>query len=160
MAISIGVVIILIVAFFAIGSYYAGLSSQTGNGGNSPPSYMPETVTVFSGSTAVNANQYSYTYFTVPSDATNVVLSGNLQASGGSGNDVIVYIFDSTDFINWQNGHTASALYSTGQETAFNINIGLPSGDTYYVVFDNTFSLFSGKTVTGTLTLSYDVPSS
>jgi len=44
------------------------------------------------------------------------------------------------------------------QETAFNINIQLPGGGTYYVVFDNTFSVFSGKTVTGTLTVTYYVP--
>jgi hypothetical protein len=75
-----------------------------------------------------------------------------------------VYVFDYTNLINWENGHQASAYYSTGQETAFSISVQLPSvvgggTATYYVVFDNTFSTFS-KTVTDTLTVTYYVPCS
>jgi len=124
------------------------------------PSYVQHTDTVFSGSAAVNPGTFDTIWFTVPNGATNVVLSGTLTASGGSGNDIRVYVLDSAGLSSWENGHQASAYYSTGQESAFNINVQLPGGGTYYVVLDNTFSTFSGKTVTGTLTVTYYVPRS
>ena len=153
------VVVVVVVAFIGglIGASLMGAQQSSGSYAQPKPSYVQQTETVFSGSAAVNPGTYDVISFTVPSGATNVVLSGTLTASGGSGNDIRVYVFDSTGLTNWENGHQASAYYATGQETAFNINVQLPGGGTYYVVFDNTFSVFSGKTVTGTLTVTYYV---
>jgi hypothetical protein len=158
---NIAIAAIVIIIIFIIGiSIGSAMKSQNSGGTYSGPSYVTQTVTVFSGSAAVNPGSYYYISFNVPPNAVNVRLSGSLTAAGGIGNDVRVYVFDRTDFINWQNGHSASAYYSTGQETAFNINVELPNGaGTYYVVFDNTFSIFFSKTVTGTITLTYEVPS-
>jgi hypothetical protein len=160
------VVVVVVVAFIGglIGASLMSAQQPSGSYAQPRPSYVQQTETVFSGSAAVNPGTYDVIPFTVPSGANNVVLSGTLTASGGSGNDIRVYVFDSTGLTNWENGHQASAYYSTGQETAFNINVQLPSvvvgggTATYYVVFDNTFSTFSGKTVTGTLTVTYYVP--
>ncbi len=117
------------------------------------------TLTIFNGSANVNPGSYSYVWFSVPSNAIDVRLTGYLTAAGGSGNDVKVYVMDYSDFVNYENGHSFSTYYWTGQQTSFNLNVGLPSGaGTYYVIFDNTFSIFSSKTVTGTLTLTYEVP--
>ena len=148
--------IIVAVVVIAIIALALGMGSAT-----SGPTYVTQSTTVFSGSAAVNPSSYYYITFNVPSNAINVQLSINLEASGGSGNDIRLYVMSYTDFINWQNGHTVSPYYSTGQETAFNTVVNLPNGGgTYVVVFDNTFSIFSSKTVTGTITLTYQVPSS
>ncbi len=158
------IVMVVIIAGFIAGQYVSNLNNNSnGNqfgGGLGGTSYTTVTTTVFSGSAAVNPNSYYYISFSVPSGAIDVALTGSLTAAGGSGNDVKVYVVDYSDFVNYENGHSFSAYYSTGQETAFNVNVGLPSGaGTYYVIFDNTFSIFSSKTVTGTLTLTYEVPS-
>ncbi|MGC8622315.1 MAG: emp24/gp25L/p24 family protein [Caldisphaera sp.] len=164
---NVGIIAIVIIVVLIVGISAAMIAGSNDNSGynsgatSSGPTYVTQTVTIFSGSAAVNPGSYYAISFSVPSNAINVQLSGSLTASGGSGNDVRVYVMDSTNYINWQNGHSASAYYTTGQETAFNINVGLPDGaGTYYVVFDNTFSIISSKTVTGTITLTYEVPSS
>lgn len=159
--VAIAVIVVVVVLIIGISAGMMSGGGQGPSGTSSGPSYVTQSVTVFSGSAAVNPGSYYYVSFSVPSNAINVQLSGSLTAAGGIGNDVRVYVFDQTNFINWQNGHSASAYYSTGQETAFNINVRLPNGaGTYYVVFDNTFSIFSSKTVTGTITLTYEVPAS
>jgi hypothetical protein len=163
----VAIVVVVVVVAFIGGLIGASLmSAQQSSGSYTQPRLVQQTETVFSGSAAVNPGTYYVISFTVPNGANNVVLSGTLIASGGSGNDIRVYVFDYTNLINWENGHQASAYYSTGQETAFSISVQLPSvvvgggTATYYVVFDNTFSTFSGKTVTGTLTVTYYVPRS
>ena len=143
------VLIILIIGVpFALG-FYSGVS---GNGGIYPSSHS---VSIVSGSVAVNANSYTSYQFSVPSGATNVVVSGTFTASGGSGNDIRVYIMTQTDFTNWQNGHQANAYYNSGQVTTDTPNVSLPAGQTYVLVFDNTYSLLSSKTVSAQISLTY-----
>lgn len=138
-------------------SIVAILISGGGGSGNflatSTSTYTPttHTVSILSGSVALNARSSNYLQFNVPNGATNVVVSGNFMASGGSGNDIKVYIMSSTDFVNWQNGHQASTYYNSGQVTKSNINLSLPGGQSYYLVFDKGFSLLSSKNVSGTI---------
>jgi hypothetical protein len=61
---------------------------------------------------------------------------------------------DSINFINWENGHTANTYYNSGQLTS-SISATLPSGGTYYLVYDNTFSVISQKNVNTQANLSY-----
>jgi len=117
-------------------------------------------------SASLDPGGYAAISFTAPNGANKFVLSGTLTTSGGSGNDITVYVFNSTGLTDWENGHQASAYYSysTGKETAFNINVQLPSGGgTYYLVFDYPASNkypTSNKNVTGTITVTYYVPRS
>ena len=54
-----------------------------------------------------------------------------------------MYVMNSTNFVNWQNGDAFSTYYSSGEATTGNIYAEPPSGGTYFLVFDNTFSTTS-----------------
>jgi hypothetical protein len=83
------------------------------------------------------------------------VLTGAFTASGGSGNDIKVYIFNATSFVNWKNGQAASTLYNSGQVTKGDFQVNITSAGTYYIVFDNSFSIFSSKNVAVYATLDW-----
>jgi hypothetical protein len=137
-AIGIICIIILLVAFWAAW--------------NRPTRYISNLV---NGLLTINAGSYEYYSFTIPSGASDIQVSGSFTASGGSGNDIRIYILDSTSFTNWKNGHSVSTYYNSGQMTTGTISATLPSSGTYYLVYDNTFSLFSQKNVNTWATLSY-----
>ncbi|MEM3880591.1 MAG: hypothetical protein QXD19_02460 [Candidatus Bathyarchaeia archaeon] len=65
-----------------------------------------------------------------------------------------VYIFDSAGFMDWQNSGNASSYYNSGEMTSSNITATLVSPGTYYLVYDNTFSLIS-KNVTAQVNFYY-----
>jgi hypothetical protein len=62
---------------------------------------------------------------------------------------------DQANFVNWQNGHQASAYYDSGQLTTGTISASLPSSGTYDLVYSNAFSTFSSKNVQTTVNLYY-----
>ena len=103
----------------------------------------------------VPPGQFVYYAFSAPSGASNVSVSGTFTAGGGSGNDIKVAILDEQNFINYRNGHQASAYYSSGQETVGNINADVPAGQTMYLVYDNAFSVVSSKEVTTNVILTF-----
>lgn len=103
----------------------------------------------------VEAGHFVYYTFSAPRGASNVSVTGTFTAGGGSGNDIKVAILDEQNFINYRNGHQVSAYYSSGQETVGNINVNIPSGQTMYLVYDNTFSVVSSKEVTTNVNLIY-----
>jgi hypothetical protein len=86
----------------------------------------------------------------------NVNLVGHFSASGGSGNDIRVLLMSQDNYQNWQNGHGGRANYDSQKVTAGNINVRLSTPDTYYLVFDNGFSLFSDKVVNVEANLHYE----
>lgn len=133
-AIFIGVIIIILVFVFGFG---------------------PHNVVIINGLTSVNALGYRYYWFDVPSIAINPTIFGTFTGSGSLGNDIRVYVLTSTDFINWTNGHQVSTIYNSGVITTASFNVKLATGQKYYLVFDNTFSLLSGKNVSGDITFSY-----
>ena len=100
----------------------------------------------------IDAGKYAWFRFGVPSNGGNVV--GRFRASGGSGNDVEVYILDEDGFENFKNGHRVRTFYNSGRVTVANINVSLSSG-AYYLIFSNTFSGVSNKAVNGRVSLRY-----
>jgi hypothetical protein len=93
---------------------------------------------------------------TVPADASYVTLQGHFAATGGSGNDVEVYMLPEDGFTNWENRHSATPLYSSGRVTQDTLNVALPpDAGTYYLVFSNKFSLVTPKAVQTNITLTY-----
>ena len=74
-------------------------------------------------------------------------LQGHFTATGGSGNDKEVWLVTEDGFTNWQNGHAATTFYNSGRVTQDALNASLPGTGTYYLVFDNRFSLLSKKEV-------------
>lgn len=144
---NIGIIVVVIVVVAII-----GVALSTGGGGVIP---QQQTVNIVNGLITVNADSYESYQFSVPSGASSVSVSGSFTASGGSGNDIVVLVMDSTNFVNWQNGHSASTYYNSGQVTTGTISASLPAGATYYLVYSNTFSIFSSKTVQTTVDLVY-----
>jgi len=63
----------------------------------------------------LNAAQGTHWNFTVPANATDVRVEGTFTASGGTGNDVEVYLLNDDEFVNWQQpGLTGSGVANYG----------------------------------------------
>ncbi len=96
----------------------------------------------------VPPGSYSWVKFTInPSEAGARWVVGHYATSGGSGNDIQVLLMDSDGFLNFKNRHAGTAYYSTGKETAGQLNVGPLAAGTFYLVFNNGFSLVSNKVV-------------
>jgi len=120
----------------------------------SPP--QPHSMPITNGALTVNALAYSWYQFTVPQGANGVNVNGHFTASGGIGNDIIVYVLDEDGFANFKNGHPARTYYNSQKVTQASIEAGLPNVPaTYYLVFDNRFSLLTPKAVQVNATLNY-----
>ncbi len=121
-----------------------------------PPPPQVHRTKIGTGAITVNAGTYSYFTLTVPAEAANVKLQGHFTASGGSGNDIEAYVLSQDQYTNWQNGHATSTFYNSGKVTAGEIEAALPAGaGTYYLIFDNKFSLLTPKAVQEDMTLAY-----
>jgi zinc ribbon protein len=114
------------------------------------------TVSIDKPDAEVNAASYYFFKLQVPPGATSVHLQGSFTASGGSGNDVQVFVLPEDDFMNWQNRHVSKSYYNSGKTTVGNFSVNLPSdAANYYLVFDNRFSLFSKKEIAVKGSLTY-----
>lgn len=121
-----------------------------------PPVPQPYFVTIADTAITVNADSYAWYTFTVPPGANTVVVNGHFTATGGSGNDIEVYILNEDGFVNLKNGHATRTFYNSGKVTTAAIGAVLPNlPATYYLVFDNQFSLLTPKAVQITAKLSY-----
>ncbi|MFZ0738426.1 MAG: hypothetical protein WAM96_15130 [Candidatus Acidiferrales bacterium] len=108
--------------------------------------------------TAFTVKNMGYVYYAVvvPPGATNVSVTGHFSASGGTGNDVEVYILNTDQFANFQSRHETTTFYNSGRVTQNSIRAILPPGGaTYYLVFNNNFSFLSAKAVQANVTLTY-----
>ena len=113
-------------------------------------------VPIGSGAITVEASKYVYLSMPVPAGASNIKVQGHFSATGGSGNDIEVYLLNQDQYINWQNGHTTSAFYNSGRVTAGEVNATLPDdAGTYYLVFNNKFSLLTPKAVQESMAMTY-----
>jgi hypothetical protein len=100
---------------------------------------------------------YCYPFeVSVTSSMSNARLVGAFTASGGSGNDIYVYIMDETDYVNWSNGHQVTPIYNSGKVTTGSFTTYISSPGTYYLVYDNTFSSVSSKDVATAVNLKYE----
>lgn len=154
----IGIVIgVAIVLGILINAHFFYNNSSSGGGASYAPVYVPtqHTITIVNDMIRVNAHSYTEYTFSTPVGSTNAYLNGTFTAGGGSGNDIRIYILDEQNFINWRNGHQASTYYNSGQETVGNINANVPSGQTLYLVYDNSFSILSSKEVSTNVSLTY-----
>ena len=95
-----------------------------------------------------------------PLIATDVILNGTYQAYGGLIQRINLYVTDASacspsDLSN------CSTLYLNEQKTLGEVNLALPPGKNYYLVFHNDAVLGEDKQVKASFTLSYNqlVPS-
>jgi hypothetical protein len=115
---------------------------------------------VVNGTVSVSAGNYTYYQVSIPASASNVTFSGSFTTSGGGGNDIEVLIMDQSNFASWQHGGlpaaTASKHYDSGQTTAGSFSLGCLPG-TYFVVYSDTFSSASSKTVNTMVSVMYNL---
>lgn len=148
-------VIALVVIFAILAISEMWLSSIRGPTGSAGIIPTQKSISILSGSIKVNPLSQSSYSFSVPNAVLNPVISGSFSVSGGSGNDINVYIMSSQDYSSWKNGNQVYPNYNSGRVSSGNINLQLSPGQAYYIIFDNTFSLISSKTVSGQITLTY-----
>lgn len=150
--------VILLIGFLWYRATSATTSTST-SGNPSPLGFaIPQTHSVPITNTAftVNAVSYSWFMFTIPLNASMVSVDGHFTATGGAGNDIQVYILTEDGFVNFKNNHEAQSYYNSGKETEGNISAVLPNqAATYYLVFDNRFSLLTPKALSANVTLTY-----
>lgn len=114
------------------------------------------TINIVNATITVRAGSHRAYYVSVTSGMENARIIGTFTASGGSGNDIIVYVMDETNYINWKNGHQAYCYYNSGKVTTGSFTVYLSPG-TYYVIYDNTFSIISDKEVSTRVDLKYEM---
>jgi len=142
---------------------YGYNASQRANpNANRPPNPIDQitkqlhTTTLSNPALIVGSSRFAYYKLDVPPGATSVLLHGNFTASGGMGHDIEAYVLPEADYVNWQNGHAAKTFYNSGKVTVGTLNVTLPSdAGTYYLVFNNRFSLLSQKAVRVDAALTY-----
>jgi hypothetical protein len=129
-------------------------------GSNEPtPKAQPQfqTQAIIESAFTVPGSGYHYVQFAVPTGATNVKLQGQFSATGGTGNDVEVWAVTEDGFTNWKNGHATNTFYSSGRVTRDTLNVALPGGGAYYLVFNNKFSFLSPNAVQANVNMTYYV---
>ncbi len=104
---------------------------------SSPP--IAYTIQIVNGAANVSAGKYFDYPFTIPSNSSNIHVSGTFMVQGG-GSGIIVYIFDNTNFGVYENGGDFGGLYQSGQTTTASISSNLDTSGNYYLVLDNTLS--------------------
>jgi len=99
---------------------------------------------------------YSFYTLSVPVGAHNVQVRGHFQATGGTGNDIEVFLLNDEQYTNWKNGHGTQTYYNSGKITVGDVQAVLPDGvGTYYLVFNNNFSALTAKAVMFNGTMTY-----
>ena len=58
--------------------------------------------------------------------------------------------------VNSQNGHSAATYHNSGRVTQANIAATLPGPGTYYLFFNNKFSMMTPKAVVANATVNYN----
>jgi hypothetical protein len=121
-----------------------------------PPPPQPHAIPIGTGAMTVAATSYSWYQLLVPPGVTTVSVTGHFTATGGMGNDIMVYILDEDGFTNFKNGHPSNTYYNSGKVTTASIGAVLPNAPaSYYLVMDNRFSLLTPKAVQLSATLNY-----
>ena len=80
-----------------------------------------------------------------------VMVAGNYQAQGGSGNDIRVLIGPRDEVLNALNGHGGTVSFDSGQLTSGTIKLQLDTAGDYLIAFSNTFSPVSEKVVSANI---------
>jgi hypothetical protein len=103
----------------------------------------------------VKPEAFRYFKVEIPPSLRNTTLSGRFSTSGGQGNDIQVIVTNEDGLTNIKNGHSGRVWYDSGKVTVGNVNVRLSPG-TYYIIFNNRFSVFSNKAVSADIHLEYE----
>lgn len=143
------IIISLVAAVAVVFIVYAFLEASNNRPNLRAGSSVPREQVLLNEVVSVQAHTERHYSFTLNRGA---LLRGDFRAFGGTGNDIIVLVMNADSYVNWSNGHKVNPLYDSGQVTVGNISVNLSPG-TYYVVFDNSFSVVTNKSVEAHLKL-------
>jgi hypothetical protein len=117
-----------------------------------PPQSAPQSnrVTLLSQVFEVRPGQYYTTTFTVPESGARIV--GRFQAV--SGDNIQVHIVDADNYANFQHRNPFRSYYSSGKSYSGDIDVRLAPA-TYYLVFENLYSILSKKVVQANVSMEY-----
>ena len=90
--------------------------------------------------------------FVVPPDSQRAHVIGEFTAVNGDNTQV--HIFDQLGYENFVHRAAARSFYESGRVYSAKVDVWLAPGE-YYLVFENSYSLFSTKTVSANITLIY-----
>lgn len=86
----------------------------------------------------------------------NDELEIEFEVTAGSNKDVDFYILNSVNFVKWNNSESFSYIVFRNRAVYANINFIAPDNDTFYVIFSNSFSIITSKTVEIDFTINPD----
>lgn len=93
-----------------------------------------------------NLNYYvASAYVDINNKFSNVV-SGSISET--SGHDIKFLVFDQKNYDAWKNHQNYGSYVSTDKIKSYSFSFIPDHSDTYYFVFDNTYSIFTSKKVT------------
>lgn len=116
---------------------------------------IPRAVEVGEAMLVVPPRQYEWFTFRVLAEMQSPDLVGHFIAEGGAGNDIEVMVLNEDGFINFENGHPPAGYFFSGKVTAGTLNVGPLAPGTYYLVFDNSYSLVTNKVVRTSIDLKW-----
>jgi hypothetical protein len=123
------------------------------------PVPQPIIVKVLSGPFVVPALGYASVNFQVDSvrmQQPRLVGSFTVVAiKAGNKLDIEMDLLNEEQFRIFARGQSVSPLYNSGRVTSHQVNLSVPQSGTYYLVFNNKFSLITPKTVSGIILLHY-----
>ena len=106
-------------------------------------------------SIVVPPSQFISYSVTAPPDSNNCKIIGTFSARGGN-HDIVVYVVDQNGFIDLQQGNRFNTYFSTPQQISGNFDVSVPCDKKIHVVFSNTFSIITSKTVTTKVDFQYE----
>jgi len=84
----------------------------------------------------------------------NEVLKIEFEVTDGGNKDVDFYILDSENYNKWENDTSFTYLVFRNRAVYANINFVAPDDDLFYIIFSNSFSIITSKTVEIDFTLN------
>jgi hypothetical protein len=140
--VSVLVVVLAIVAvIFAFNYWYYPVSTP-----------IPESRVLLNGTIAVSPYDY-YIQFDVPSNALSIHVTGNFSVA--KGDTIRIYIMNETCYNHfWDTVPSYVPNYDSGRVASGDIDVRLPSGDMYYLLYYKSFEE-SEKIVTTYVELEY-----
>ena len=115
------------------------------------PNYI---LVVSNGTMQIPLRSYTFYHFSAPNDSSTARVNGNFTMSG-DGSNLRIYLLDEVNFSNWKNGHQFNSYYDSGNYTVGMIDVIVPSGQTLYLIYDNTLSHVPSKDVYSKINLIY-----
>jgi hypothetical protein len=115
----------------------------------------PHSQAIVSGPIVVSAGRVLY--YRIPTPAyRDIHVKGHFLALGGQGNDIEAVLAEETEFGKWMDGQPCKAFYQSGRATSGDIDVKLPAlSKTYYLAFNNRFSVLSPKTINADIHMDY-----